>query len=131
MSSASDTNIIPDSKRRLSELSIKMDEFLDKNVLDVHAFRESIRDMEMQSSQPNFWDDQDKAQSLLTEMNRVKQIIERAEKWTRAREDVEMMLDLISESPDDAGIIIFTVILSKMYQYFIAIILFNHSYDQF
>jgi peptide chain release factor 2 len=61
-----------------------------------------VKDMEQESSQPKFWDDQTKAQSLMSEMNRIKALIDRVEKWTSNTEDVEMLLDMALEDSNEA-----------------------------
>jgi PCRF domain len=98
-----DINALPDSKRRLGELAVKVDSNLAKDVMNLPQLRQSVRDMEQESSQPNFWDDQAKAQSLLSEMNRVKELIQRAETWQRNCDDVGVLLDMAVEDPSGAG----------------------------
>jgi len=97
-----DVNAYPDSKRRLSQLITKVDSNLDVEVLNVNYLRENVKDMELESSQPEFWSDQEKAQSLLSEMNRIKGLIARADSWRRACEDVELLLELSNEDPNEA-----------------------------
>ena len=96
-----DVNALPDSKRRLEEVSGKIQSNLSKDVMDVGYLRESVRDMELESSQPGFWDDQEKAQSLLTEMNRVKALVDRVDGWKRNCEDIEALIEMAID--DEAG----------------------------
>eukprot|EP01035_Chromulina_nebulosa_P017219 gene17219-22742_t len=58
--------------------------------------------MEAESTQPNFWDDLDRAQSMLGELNRVKALISRAENWKVNCDDVNTLLELAIDNPDEA-----------------------------
>ena len=101
--SMGDVNAYPDSRRKIAELKIKVDSNLSKDVMNIAMLKESVRDMEQESSQPGFWDSQEKAQELLTEMNRVKALVGRVEYWKTSCEDVEVLLDMAAEDPDSAG----------------------------
>lgn len=100
--SEGNVNAYPDSRRKVAELKIKVDSNLSKDVMNVAMLKESVRDMEQESSQPGFWDSQEKAQELLTEMNRVKALVERVEYWQSSVEDVDLLLDMAAEDPDEA-----------------------------
>jgi PCRF domain len=100
--SEGNVNAYPDSRRKVAELKIKVDSNLSKDVMNVAMLKESVRDMEQESSQPGFWDSQEKAQELLTEMNRVKALVERVEYWQSSIEDVDLLLDMAAEDPDEA-----------------------------
>lgn len=101
--SKGDVNVYPDSRRKIAELKIKIDSNLSKDVMNVAMLKESVRDMEEESSQPGFWDSQEKAQDLLTEMNRVKALVARVEYWKTSAEDIDMLLDMAVEDPSEAG----------------------------
>ena len=101
--SEGNVNAYPDSRRKIAELKIKVDANLSKDVMNVAMLKESIRDMEQESSQPGFWDSQEKAQDLLTEMNRVKALVERVEYWKSSCDDIELLLDMAAEDPDEAA----------------------------
>jgi peptide chain release factor 2 len=101
--SAGNVNAYPDSRRKVSELKIKIESNLSKDVMNVAMLKESVRDMEEESSQPGFWDAQDKAQDLLLEMNRVKALVDRVDYWRTSCEDVELLLDMALEDPASAG----------------------------
>lgn len=101
--SKGDVNVYPDSRRKIAELKIKVDSNLSKDVMNVAMLKESIRDMEEESSQPGFWDSQEKAQDLLTEMNRVKALVARVEYWKTSVEDIDLLLDMAAEDPNEAG----------------------------
>lgn len=92
-----DVNALPDSKRRLSEALVKIESNLNKDVLNVNNLRSSIKDMETESAQPGFWDDQDTAQGLLTELNRVKSMVARVDLWKSSTEDVGALMEMAME----------------------------------
>jgi hypothetical protein len=96
-------NALPDCKRRLSELQQRVDLNLAKGVLDVNNLKESVKDMELESAQPSFWDDPEKAQSLLAELTRIKTLIGRTDQWKNKLGDISTLIELSNESPDDAG----------------------------
>ena len=67
---AIDVNTYPDSKRRLALIQRQVESNLAPDVLNLKFLTETVRDMEQESSQAEFWDDQEKAQGVLSEMNR-------------------------------------------------------------
>ena len=97
-----DVNALPDSKRLLINLSEKMKGYLSQDIMSLPRLKSSLRDMESESSQPGFWEEGARAQSVLSEMNRVKQLIERAEKWQSTCDDVGVLIEVATDSPDEA-----------------------------
>ena len=59
-----DVNALPESKRLLLELSTKISSNLSKDVVDYNNLKEKVKYMELESSQPEFWNDQTKAQVI-------------------------------------------------------------------
>lgn len=98
-----DVNALPDSKRNLLDVSTKIATLLSQDNLNLMRLKESVRDMELESSEPQFWEDAKRAQIVLSDMNRIKTLIDRLQKWTCLREEVEMLLDIAMESPDEAN----------------------------
>jgi peptide chain release factor 2 len=49
---------------------------------------------------PDFWDDNDKAQNLISEMNAVRTVVDQYGKLVSEQEDLEAMLELASEEED-------------------------------
>lgn len=94
-----DVNALPDSKRRLIEVTGKVSSYMSQDSMNVDNLKQKIRDMEVESSQPTFWDDGKRAQSLLSEMNRVKLLVDRVTKWHSQCDDVETIIELAQESP--------------------------------
>ena len=53
-------------------------------------------------SDPNFWDDNEKAQALIGEMNAVKSVVDQYESMARECQDLEDMLEILEEEADEA-----------------------------
>ncbi|GFN32643.1 peptide chain release factor 2 [Paenibacillus curdlanolyticus] len=51
---------------------------------------------------PDFWDDNDKAQSVISELNAIKSTVEKYEKLTADHEDLMTMLELAEEEGDES-----------------------------
>jgi hypothetical protein len=96
-------NDIPESKRRIVDLKLRISKNLSKGVINFDSLRRMVVDMELESSQDGFWDNQDAAQSKLAELARIKTLISRVEKWKTQCDDVETLLELASSDSDDAG----------------------------
>jgi len=50
---------------------------------------------------PDFWDDNERAQSLISELNAVRSVVEQYEKLESERQDLEAMLEMLEEEPDE------------------------------
>jgi hypothetical protein len=92
-------NALPDSKRRLSEAQLKINSNLSPEVINYNNLVETVKDLEVTSSQPGFWDDLKRAQDILTEMNRLKAMISRVDGWKVAIEDVGVLIEMMVEDP--------------------------------
>ena len=97
-----DVNALPDSKRRLFEAQEKVKSYLSNDVLNYKELVGKVKDLEVESSQSGFWDDQSKAQGVLSRMNDLKSMISRIDKWQSACADVEALVEMASEDPDEA-----------------------------
>ena len=92
-------NALPHSKRRLSEAQLKINSNLSPEVINYNNLVETVKDLEVTSSQPGFWDDLKRAQDILTEMNRLKAMISRVDGWKVAIEDVGVLIEMMVEDP--------------------------------
>ena len=90
----------PDAKRKILELQGKVSGFM-ADVIDYKSLVEQIKDLEEESSQGGFWDDQSRAQDVLGKLNRVKAQVTRVDKWTRWSEDLDTLLVMAHEDPDE------------------------------
>ena len=52
-------------------------------------------------SEPSFWDDQNAAQKVISESNRIKRAINPVKAFNAELEDLAAMLELVDESGDD------------------------------
>lgn len=86
---------------RLAEVLAKINSNTSPDVMNLRALREKIQDMELESSQPGFWDKQEQAQSLLSEMMRTKELVSRADRWKSGCEDVEVVLEMLSSDDSE------------------------------
>ena len=98
-----DVNIVPDSKRRLLEARDKVSSNLKADVIDYDGLIQKVKDHELESSKPDFWDDQQKAQGTLSEVTRLKALIARVDGWRASCDDVEEHIEMAIEEPDEAG----------------------------
>ncbi len=73
-----------------------------RTIFDVPALTAKIQDLEQIASQPDFWDDQTKAQQTLQELNDYKSHIEQFERWKTDLEDAEASLELLELELDSS-----------------------------
>jgi peptide chain release factor 2 len=99
-----DVNTLSESKRKITDLESKVNEFLSPGVLDVGALKASVRDMEEESAQPEFWDNQDKAQGLLKQLTESKAMVVRVDSWRTSCSDVAELLEMAAADPDDSAL---------------------------
>jgi peptide chain release factor 2 len=57
--------------------------------------------LEVKMAAPDFWDDNERAQSLISELNAVRSVVEQYEKLESERQDLEAMLEMLEEEPDE------------------------------
>ncbi|TVX96095.1 peptide chain release factor 2 [Cohnella terricola] len=63
--------------------------------------KEQIENYEVKMSDPNFWDDNEKAQSLIGEMNAIKSVVEQYEGLASECQDLVDMLEILEEEADE------------------------------
>ncbi|ALS26112.1 peptide chain release factor 2 [Paenibacillus sp. 32O-W] len=61
-----------------------------------------IANYEVKMSAPDFWDDNERAQSLISELNGIKSVVEQYEKLVAEQEDLQAMLELAEEEGDES-----------------------------
>ncbi|WP_186438512.1 peptide chain release factor 2 [Cohnella terricola] len=69
--------------------------------LDLDLKKEQIENYEVKMSDPNFWDDNEKAQSLIGEMNAIKSVVEQYEGLASECQDLVDMLEILEEEADE------------------------------
>ena len=70
--------------------------------MTVAALKAKIQDLENLAAQPELWDDQDKAQQILQDLNDSKAQLEQINQWQNSLEDTETILELLEEDTDES-----------------------------
>ncbi|MEM6451341.1 MAG: peptide chain release factor 2 [Cyanobacteria bacterium P01_D01_bin.105] len=73
-----------------------------QDYLDVPALTAKIQDLEQVAAQPDFWDDQDKAQSHLRDLNDYKSNLTQMQGWRASWEDAIAILELLELEKDES-----------------------------
>jgi hypothetical protein len=103
MASKVDENALPDSKRRLSEITTKVTANTAPDVINYLNLVESVKDLEIGSSQPEFWDDQTSAQATMSEITRLKDMVARVDRWRTGIDDSGALIQMAAEDDGEAG----------------------------
>lgn len=72
----------------------KLNSIIDAKIIDLTGLKGIVQDLEQESSQPEFWEDQDNAQVILGKLNQAKSMIERVDNWIAGKDDVLTYLEL-------------------------------------
>ncbi|KAJ1432691.1 peptide chain release factor 2 [Ochromonadaceae sp. CCMP2298] len=102
MASKVDENALPDSKRRLSEITTKVTANTAPDVINYLNLVESVKDLEIGSSQPEFWDDQTSAQATMSEITRLKDMVARVDRWRNGIDDSGALIQMAVEDDGEA-----------------------------
>ncbi|WP_146003821.1 peptide chain release factor 2 [Fischerella thermalis] len=73
-----------------------------QDYLDIPALTAKIQDLEQIAAQPEFWEDQVKAQGTLQELNDLKAHLQQYEQWQSSLEDTKAVLELLELETDEA-----------------------------
>ncbi|OUC16023.1 MAG: peptide chain release factor 2 [Alkalinema sp. CACIAM 70d] len=73
-----------------------------RTIFDVPALNAKIHDLEQLASQPDFWDDQAKAQATLQELNEYKSHLESFDRWKSSLSDAQTVLELLELESDES-----------------------------
>jgi peptide chain release factor 2 len=65
---------------------------------------ETIADYEEKMATPNFWDDNERAQKVIAEMNAIKSVVDDLEGMAAEYDDLELMLQLVEDEQDESMI---------------------------
>ena len=71
-------------------------------LFDLDVKLEQIEDYEYKMSAPDFWDNNEKAQKLIGELNAIKSVVDEFGKLASDYEDLEVMIELAAEENDEA-----------------------------
>ncbi|WP_239615890.1 peptide chain release factor 2 [Cohnella mopanensis] len=70
--------------------------------LDLDLKKEQIENYEVKMSDPNFWDDNEKAQAVIGEMNAIKAVVDQFEGLANECQDLMDMLEILEEESDES-----------------------------
>ncbi|HBU83372.1 MAG TPA: peptide chain release factor 2 [Paenibacillus sp.] len=123
--------IDPSVKQDLREIGKKLTNL--RGSLDLDLKQEMIENFEVKMSVPDFWDDNDKAQALIAELNAVKGSVDQYTKLQQDYDDAVMMAELADEEGDDDLAVeignTVTAIVSKVAEFELQLLL-NQPYDK-
>ncbi|WP_152532723.1 MULTISPECIES: peptide chain release factor 2 [unclassified Paenibacillus] len=123
--------IDPSVKQDLREIGKKLTNL--RGSLDLDLKQEMIENFEVKMSAPDFWDDNDKAQALIAELNAVKGSVDQYTKLQQDYDDAVMMAELADEEGDDDLAVEIgnsvTAIVRKVEEFELQLLL-NQPYDK-
>ena len=73
-----------------------------RTIFDIPALTAKIQDLEQISAQPAFWDDQDRAQETLQELNDLKSHLDQYRGWQTSLADAKAILELLELEADES-----------------------------
>lgn len=73
-----------------------------RSIFDVPALEAKVQDLEQLAAQPDFWDDQAKAQEVLQELSDHKASLAQLQEWQANLEDTDAILELLQADSDGA-----------------------------
>ncbi|MWV46633.1 peptide chain release factor 2 [Paenibacillus sp. HJL G12] len=92
--------IDPSIKHDLREIASKLTNL--RGSLDLGLKQEMIANFEEKMSAPDFWDDNERAQGVIAEMNAVKSSVDKYEGLQQEYDDASMMAELADEEGDES-----------------------------
>ncbi|MBD2863649.1 MULTISPECIES: peptide chain release factor 2 [Paenibacillus] len=121
-----------DVKQDLREVAKRIQDL--RGSLDLDLKLEQIGNFEEKMAAPDFWDDNEKAQKVIGEMNAVKSVVDEFQGLASAYEDIEVMLELAEEEGDDSMAADLTSSIRELHaklQGFELQLLLNQPYDKY
>jgi peptide chain release factor 2 len=73
-----------------------------RSIFDLPAIQAKVQDLEQLASQPEFWEDSDRAQKTLQELNDYKSYLAQVKGWKASLEDTEAILELLEVEQDES-----------------------------
>lgn len=102
-------------------------------LFDLELKHEMIANFEEKMSMPDFWDDNERAQGIISELNAIKSVVEEYYKLETEQQDLEMMLELVEEEQDEdmaAELVAGVETLANKLSDFELQLLLNQPYDR-
>jgi len=87
---------MPEIKQRAGIIKDSLEEI--KKSLDIKKKKIELKELEAQSLDPDFWNDQEKARSVMQKIGSLRDLIDKLESFEN---EVLVLLDLVKESKDD------------------------------
>ncbi|MEL6138069.1 MAG: peptide chain release factor 2 [Cyanobacteria bacterium J06628_6] len=91
---------LSDLRREIEMLSERLGKTQD--YLDIPALEAKIQDLEQIAAQPDFWDNQERAQSTLQELNDYKSYLDQLSGWHTQLEDTQTIAELLEADEDES-----------------------------
>ncbi|NPC94301.1 peptide chain release factor 2 [Bacillus sp. WMMC1349] len=118
-------------RQELENMASRLADF--RGSLDLEAKEAKISELEEQMADPNFWGDQQKAQTIINEANALKDYVNTYKSLSESHEELQMTHDLLKEDPDDelqAELITELKNLTKQFNEFELQLLLSEPYDK-
>jgi len=80
----------------------KNDIFISGGAFDIDTLREKKQELQKKTADPDFWNNQKKAQQILQKISRFDEQLEKWERVREAHEELDVMLQLAVEEQDDS-----------------------------
>ncbi|WP_132767692.1 peptide chain release factor 2 [Tepidibacillus fermentans] len=87
-------------KNELEKMAKRLAEI--RGSLDIESKKSRIAELEQKMAQPDFWNDNDAAQKVINEVNRLKEQVEQITNLEQEYEDLQVMLELALEENDES-----------------------------
>ncbi|MFH1626447.1 MAG: peptide chain release factor 2 [Pseudomonadota bacterium] len=91
--------MLSDVQERFKELEKRLDDL--RGIFDIEGMSLRLRDTEKSISKPGFWDDQEKAQTVLKGRKSLQNLVDQWEKQKKNLEDIRILLELVEEEGDE------------------------------
>ncbi|MFD2671952.1 peptide chain release factor 2 [Marinicrinis sediminis] len=85
-------------KQEMRELGDRLEQL--RGSLDLDLKLEQIENFEIKMSDPDFWNDNESAQKVISEANAVKEVVQQFQQLFDSYEDLQMMMELAQEEQD-------------------------------
>ncbi|MCP8617613.1 peptide chain release factor 2 [Salirhabdus salicampi] len=85
-------------KQELDKMANRLADF--RGSLDLSVKKDRIAELEQEMTTPDFWDNQDKAQKVINEVNSIKELVQSFEKNEEALENLEANYELVKDEDD-------------------------------
>ncbi|AUD15345.1 MULTISPECIES: peptide chain release factor 2 [unclassified Planococcus (in: firmicutes)] len=90
---------LADIRNELDKTAEKLADF--RGSLDLENKEARIQELDERMIDPNFWNNQEEAQVVISEVNALKDTVNRYRKFEEDQENMEMTLELLREEPDE------------------------------